>query len=268
MSKKHQEAIREQFSKTADAFSKFGRDSPEVVAEKVEFSKPQPTDVALDVACGPGAFVLALSPRVRMACGIDLTYEMLRRARQFQLERAITNTPLTRGDAEQLPYPDGVFDMVSCQQVFHHLPKPQLVLQEMARVMKSEGRILIVDHLAPESDAKFELFNRIERVRDPSHAASLRLTKFLEMFDECGLDLVRQSIRRRQRLFNDWMRRAGLAPGDKQSQEARKLLEDSIAGDQAGSAPQAQGDDILFVHNEAMFLLVREPEQGASLGSA
>ena len=80
--------------------------------------------------------------------------------------------------------------------------------------------------------------------------------------------MVRQSIKRRQRLFNDWMRRAGLAPGDKESQEARKLLEDSMACDRAGSTPQVQGDDILFVHNEVRFLLVREPEQGASLGSA
>ena len=71
MSKKHREAVRKQFAKTVEAFSKHAvRDTPEVLAEKVEFAKPQPTDFALDVACGSGAFVLALAPRVHFARGI------------------------------------------------------------------------------------------------------------------------------------------------------------------------------------------------------
>ena len=82
MSKKQRETVQKQFTKTAEAFAEFAvRDTPEVLAEKVEFAKPQPTDSALDVACGPGAFVLALAPRVSLARGIDLTVEMLRRAR-------------------------------------------------------------------------------------------------------------------------------------------------------------------------------------------
>ena len=55
MSKRHREAVRKQFAKTLEAFSQFAvRDTPEVLAEKVEFAKPQPTDLVLDVACGPG----------------------------------------------------------------------------------------------------------------------------------------------------------------------------------------------------------------------
>ena len=84
MSKKHKEAIQKQFTRTAEAFSTFAmRDTPEVLKEKVDFAKPQPTDVALDIACGPGVFVLGLAPRVQFARGIDLTTEMLRRARPF-----------------------------------------------------------------------------------------------------------------------------------------------------------------------------------------
>ena len=48
---KHKEAVQKQFTKTADAFSTYAvRDTPEVLAEKVELIKPQPTDLALDVA--------------------------------------------------------------------------------------------------------------------------------------------------------------------------------------------------------------------------
>jgi len=259
MSKKHKEAVQKQFTKTAEAFSTFAiRDTPEVLGEKVGFAKPQAMDLVLDIACGPGAFVLAVAPRVKFAHGIDLTPEMLRRACAFQSEKAVTNVAFTCGDAEQLPLAAGVFDQVSCQCSFHHMPKPLLVLGEMIRVAKPEGRLLIIDPLAPESDSKYELYNRIERLRDPSHTSTLRLTTFLSMFDEVGLEVVRQSFRRRPRSFNQWMLRAGHKPGTKRYQETRKLMEESMAGDRAGFSAQGQGDDIQIVHNEAMFLLARK----------
>jgi ubiquinone/menaquinone biosynthesis C-methylase UbiE len=263
MSKKHREAVRKQFTKTLEAFTEYAvRDTPEVLTEKVEFVRPQPADLALDVACGPGAFVLALAPRVRFARGIDLTEEMLRKARTFQLERRIANATFDCGEAEQLPYRDATFDLVTCQMSFHHMPKPELGLLEMVRVSKPEGRIVVIDTLSPESDSKFELHNRIESVRDPSHAESLRLTTFLEMFEKCGLEIARQTMKRRQRSFNQWMLRAGLEPKHKRYQEARKLLEDSIPGDRAGYSPQPQGDDIMIVHNEGMFVLVKQAADG------
>ncbi|HEV2176334.1 MAG TPA: methyltransferase domain-containing protein [Terriglobia bacterium] len=258
MSKTHTSAVQKQFTSTAEAFSKHAvRDTLEVLAEKVEFARPQAGDAALDVACGPGAFVLALAARVRFARGIDLTEAMLRQAREFQRVRGISNVSFDQGEAEQLPYPDGALDLVSCQCSLHHVAKPERVLEEMIRVLKPEGRLVIIDTLGPESDAKFELHNRIETVRDPSHTSSLRWTTFRSMFEQQGLRIVDEKVRRRQRSFNQWMLRAGLQPDAKRYQEARKLLEDSIPKDGAGFSPQPQGDDFLIVHNEGMFLLTR-----------
>jgi ubiquinone/menaquinone biosynthesis C-methylase UbiE len=260
MSKKHKETVQKQFTKTADAFAKFAvRDSAEVLAEKVEFAKPQPQELVLDVACGPGAFVLAIAPRVSFVMGIDLTPEMLRQARQFQAEKQIANAAFARADADHLPFPDASFDLVSCQHAFHHITKPETVLLEMIRVTKPQGRLLVLDPLAPESDAKFELFNHIERLRDPSHTSSLRLTTFLSMFEAHGLEVFRQSLRRRQRSFVQWMLRAGLAPGQKRYLETRKQMEASMPGDKAGFSARADGDDIQIIHNEGMFLARRLP---------
>jgi ubiquinone/menaquinone biosynthesis C-methylase UbiE len=262
MSKKHKEAVQKQFTKTAEAFSTFAvRDTPEILAEKVEFAKPQATDLVLDVACGPGAFALGVAPRVTFVCGVDLTVEMLRRSRAFEAEKQISNAAFACGDAEQLPFPDGAFDLVSCQCSFHHLPKPALVLREIIRVAKPEGRLVLMDPLAPESDPKYELYNRIEKLRDPSHALTLRLTDYLRLFDEEGLEVLRQSVRRRARSFHQWMVRAALNSESKRYQETRKLLEDSMTGDRAGFSAQAQGDDIQIVHNEGMFLLRRRQSE-------
>jgi len=171
------------------------------------------------------------------------------------------NAGFVRGDAERLPFPAGSFDLVSCQCAFHHLPKPQLVLQEMVRVAKPEGRLVIIDPLGPESDSKFEIYNRIEQLRDPSHTLTLRLTEFLRLFDEENLDILRQSLRRRPRSFNNWMLRAGHATGTKKYIETRKVLENSMAGDRGGFTAQGLGEDIQIVHNEGLFLLTRKGAQ-------
>lgn len=256
MSKSQREAVQRQFAKTVEHFSKLAvRDSPEILAEKVEFCRPQPTDLALDVACGPGTLVLLLAARTKFVRGIDVTFEMLRQARAFQIERQAQNVCFEQGDAEQLPYPDATFDLVTCQCSFHHMAKPEKALREMVRVLKTDGRMMITDPLGPESEAKYELHNQIERLRDRSHTESLRLTTFLRMFDDAALDVLRQTMKRRPRSFNDWMRRAGIEPHHKRYREVRRLMESTIEGDTAGFSPQPQGDDLLIVHNEGLFLL-------------
>ncbi|MGH9397418.1 MAG: class I SAM-dependent methyltransferase [Terriglobia bacterium] len=263
MSKKHRGVIQKQFTRTIDAFSKYAvRDSAETLAERVAYAKAQPDDLVLDVACGPGTLVLAFAPLVKFARGIDVTLAMLMRAREYQQERQITNAAFDRGDAEQLPYPDSAFSLVTCQFAFHHMTKPEAALKEMLRVTRPEGRLMIVDTVAPESDEKWDLHNRVEVIRDPSHTASLRLTAFLNMFDRLGLEAVRQTVKRQPRSFDQWMLRAGLDPFHMRYREARKLIEDSMPADGTGFSAQRQNGDILIVHYEGLFLLQRRAAIG------
>jgi ubiquinone/menaquinone biosynthesis C-methylase UbiE len=256
MSKKHNSVVQKQFSKTADAFSTFAtRDTNDILSDRVEFAKAQPGELALDVACGPGTLVLELATRLRFARGIDLTREMLLRALALQAERQIRNACFEQGEAERLPYSDGAFDLVTCQFAFHHMLKPAAALKEMVRVLKPEGRLLIADTLGPESDEKWELHNRIERVRDPSHVASLRLTSFLGLFEKMGLYPARQTSKPRPRSFNRWMLRAGIDPSHARYQETRALIEDAIPGDRAAFGTQREGEDLIIFHHEGMFLL-------------
>ena len=264
MSKKHRATVQKQFTKTRDAFAEFAvRDSADIVAERVAFAKLEPESLTLDVACGPGTLVMAFAPRVRFARGIDVTAPMLVRAREFLRERQIANAAFDQGEAEHLPYPGGAFDLVSCQFAFHHMQKPEAALAEMARVTRPGGRLLVVDAIGPESDEKWDLHNRIEILRDPSHTASLRLTTLLKMFEETGLEVLRQSLKRRPRPFEQWMLRAGIEPSSARYAETRKLIEDSVAGDRAGLSPTSQDGNLTIVHYEGSFLLNKPIESNS-----
>lgn len=256
MSKKHRAVTQKQFTKTLDAFTEFAvRDTREDVEARIALVRPQPGEMALDVACGPGTLVLALAPRVGFARGIDITPAMLNRARERQRELGLANVAFELGDAEQLPYADAAFDLVCCQFAFHHMTAPEIALREMLRVLRPAGRIMIVDSVAPESDEKWDLRHRIETLRDPSHTAAFRLTAFLSLFDRLGLQVQRQRLKGHTRSFDQWMLRAGLEPSGPRYREIRKLLEDSMPADGAGYSATPHDGDILITQHEVTFVV-------------
>jgi ubiquinone/menaquinone biosynthesis C-methylase UbiE len=124
-------------------------------------------DELLDLACGPGSLTLDLAPHVGSAIGLDLTPAMLEQARAAQEKRGIEGVKWVQGDAADLPFPDDAFTLVTCSAAFHHFADPAKVLSEMARVCRAGGRIVVMD-VTPEA-GKAEAYDRMERMRDPSH---------------------------------------------------------------------------------------------------
>ncbi len=98
----------------------------------------------LDVGSGAGqlaAHVLKYSdPEARLTC-IDLSPEMLRRARS----RLKSDRPIyAAADLTRLPFPDGIFDCVTCGFVLEHVPDARAGLAELARVISPGGRMLLM----------------------------------------------------------------------------------------------------------------------------
>ena len=122
---------------------------------------------------------------VRHATGIDITPAMLDRARSTATEQGLTNVTWRQGDVLPLPWPDASFSIVTSRFAFHHFLEPGAVLREMARVCRPGGTVMVVDS-APAPD-KADAFNRMEVVRDPSHARALPLAEHLELFRGAGL---------------------------------------------------------------------------------
>jgi ubiquinone/menaquinone biosynthesis C-methylase UbiE len=184
----HQSLILDQFTRQAGVFSTAASITDEDALRMiVEAARPGPGDNLLDVACGPGLVVCAFAPHVRKATGIDVTPAMLERARALAAAKGLANIAWRRGDVYSLPYGDASFTIVTTRFSFHHFLDPAAVLREMVRVCAPGGRIVVVDDYASEDPAKAAAFNRLEKLRDPSHSRCLTLTELKGVFASVGL---------------------------------------------------------------------------------
>lgn len=258
MGEEQKKLIQDRFTRTAELFARYAvDDSEQYVRRKVDFVEPRADEHALDIACGPGTLALALMPAVARVCGIDLTEKMLRLAIERATQKGHGHADFVRGDVEQSPFANDSFDIVVCGQSFHHFSRPAVILAEMRRVSRPDGRIAIFDSISPEEDARAQLHDLIEKTRDPSHTHSLKYSEFLQMFREAKLRLERDQQLPRVQSFSKWAYRADLRPETAQYRSCRQMMLDSIPGDQAGFEPEVVADDIRFIHHEGYFLLKR-----------
>lgn len=97
----------------------------------------------LDVGCGTGILLSQLARRFPSAelAGVDPVPEMLAIARR----RLGPWVPLTVGWAEELPFPDGSFDVLVSSSALHYFHAPVIAFVEMARVLRPGGRVVITD---------------------------------------------------------------------------------------------------------------------------
>ncbi len=92
--------------------------------------------VGLDVACGTGIVTRSIAQTMRLVYGIDISMGMLEKATDYALEKGIRNIRFARGMAKRLPFPDGVFDGVTCSGALHGFPNTVEALSEMARIVR------------------------------------------------------------------------------------------------------------------------------------
>ena len=99
----------------------------------------------IDVACGTGIVtrhVGAYVGRKGRVVGLDINQVMLDKARRISAA-AGWDVEWKHGDITRLPFPDGMFDAVLCQQGLQYFPDPHAALMEMRRVLASDGRMVI-----------------------------------------------------------------------------------------------------------------------------
>ena len=102
----------------------------------------------LDLGCGAGTDSLVAAQMVGgegTVTGIDMTPQMLAKARAAATEMRVANIEFVEGDAELLPFADGSFDVVVSNGVIDLIPDKDAVFGELYRVLVPGGRLQIAD---------------------------------------------------------------------------------------------------------------------------
>ena len=247
----HASVVRAAFARQARGFARsdLQRD-PGRLARLIDFLGSRPGERVLDVACGPGIVTAALEHAGRLTFGIDLTREMIR-------EAATQRGRYVQGDVALLPFRDSTFDVAVCRSSFHHFDHPQAIMNEMTRVVRREGRVVIEDLRAPDDERKRAYHETIERLRDESHTRTLSRDEFREMAAEAGLSGFDDVPLTLVIDFDEWIDRGGPTPENRE--RARSMMEACVVKDLCGLKVWKEGDRLKFERQSLLFRAARPP---------
>jgi len=145
----------------------FGRISARARQHAVSLVNRLPGTDVLEVGVGTG-LALPNYNRDKLITGIDLSKEMLRKARERTREDALTNVQaLLEMDAEATPFADASFDIAVAMFVASVVPNPRRLLAEMRRLVRPGGDILFINHFAAAKGPRWWL----ERAMAPASRA-------------------------------------------------------------------------------------------------
>jgi len=131
----------------------------------------------LDVACGVGyGSEILQTAGAASVVGVDLVFEAISSNREAIGSRGHAQPLFTNADAGRLPFADGSFDVVVSFETIEHLPQPELLLQEIQRVLKSDGVCICS---SPNRD--FQPFAGTKEL-NPFHISEMSFAEFDQLF--------------------------------------------------------------------------------------
>lgn len=114
----------------------------------LDFLNIAPGEVILDLGCGRGNETIQAALRAGdggKAVGLDITQAMVDAARINAGDSGLSNTEFIKGDIEDLPFMDGMFDAVISNCVINHAKRKDRVYGEIFRVLREGGRFVVSD---------------------------------------------------------------------------------------------------------------------------
>jgi SAM-dependent methyltransferase len=193
------------WSLRADAFreSPTHREGPDLDL-LVEWCEPGPDVKVLDVATGGGHVARRLREEGCTVITVDPAPGM---------------RPDVVAPAEDLPFADGSFEVVTCRIAAHHFQDIQQAVAELARV--SQRLVVIEDNVFVD-----ERVEEAERLRDPTHVRCYSEREWHDLLTGAGLEIEQVERFERRPVVEDWLRRVETPPAE--AARVRELLDDRI----------------------------------------
>ncbi len=147
------EAVRSSYRRWAPIYdSTFGKIT-QVGRKRAVRHANRRSGALLEVGVGTGLSLPGYRPQLKVT-GVDYSDEMLGKARRKVAEQKLSNVvDLRQMDARELDFPDECFDTVVAMYLVSVVPEPERVMEEMARVCRTGGEVLVLNHFAADRGA-------------------------------------------------------------------------------------------------------------------
>jgi len=251
----HRSAVHRAFTQQAASFEnpRLNTAFTSGLDRLVASATPAPTDICLDVAAGTGHLARSFAPHVRQVTAIDTTRAMLEEGKRQADIAGLTNVVFCRGDVEDLPFVSSSFSLVMCRFGLHHFADPTPCLREMARVCRPAGRLLLADMIASGDPATAQSQDRLERLRDPSHASMVTISALTDLLTTLGVTVMTTDVEEVVRPVDTWLAQAGTDDDDAAAIEA-EFVRELEGGHPTGMRPKTI-DGRLFFYQQWLTLV-------------
>ncbi|HEV2704211.1 MAG TPA: methyltransferase domain-containing protein [Steroidobacteraceae bacterium] len=211
----HREAVHEQFNPRAQAYlaSRVHAAGPDLAAarERVQQYLGRAAQ-ALDVGTGAGHLSFALAPAVARMVALDPSPGMLTTVREAAAQRGLTGIETCEAVAAALPFAAASFDLVSTRYSAHHWLDVPRALDEMRRVVKPDGYLLLIDFLGEEHALVDTHLQSLELLRDTSHVRDRSISEWRSLLQQAGFCEVEHCSWNTRIEFAPWIERMGTPP--------------------------------------------------------
>lgn len=196
---------------------------------------------AVDVGTGAGFTAFAMADYSHRVLATDPTLPMLLQARRLGQERGLANLALSQSVAEALPLASASVDLVTSRVAAHHFTDLAKALDEVQRVLKVGGVLVMADSIAPEDDGMARWMNDVELRRDFSHVKNWKASELEAMLAVRGMSIQRREHARIQLQFNSWVERTA-TPAEDAASLRRDFHTAPVAAKKAFQIQVSDGD--------------------------
>jgi 2-polyprenyl-3-methyl-5-hydroxy-6-metoxy-1,4-benzoquinol methylase len=202
----HDRALAAAFDNTAAQFEKAPVQSdPAKLARLVRIADLPSGGRILDAGCGPGLVAEALLQAGHRVVGVDLSTEMIARARK----RCVTYGDRATFEQKSLFDPSlaGPFDGAISRFVLHHTQDPLAFVRRQMELLRPGGVLVVDDHTTDAEPARREWHQRIECARDHTHTRNLTPGELVDLLAAAGLRELRLFEESYWQDFDEWFDR-------------------------------------------------------------
>lgn len=202
----------------------------------------------LDIGSGLGILTMALAANgAAEVIGVDVSLAMLEHAEYIRLSNPSPITPRVNyrlASAQRLPFQNESFDAVFGHLVLHQSQSPELIMQEIVRVLRPDGMFIMGDLLGADDPVKRATYNAIESRRNPCHVTARSTAQYRALMEDAGLTVRAERVVTFERDLERWL--SEFQPDAMNETTVREMVEAGLETDAAGINAHRHGSRLVF----------------------